>query len=272
MIIQSDNFGQNHRIRCGIHEHTHNYGSHIHQSPELLYVLDGSIESTVDGKTDTVKAGEMVIITPMKVHSSYTPVYCKILICVFTMDFVGDIIPTSEFYGGYSSSVFRPSPALTTYIIDSFIPNVLNYTAKNVRIHRMVHAGIHAILAEYAASTERTNNGSNHALTQLLVYMNEHFKEPITLKSVGKALGYSAGYLSHCLDTLPDMNFLGILNSFRIEYAKNLLLTSNKSNLDIALESGFTCERTFYRAFSKAIGMTPREYIALKSKSAFWDT
>ena len=262
MIIQHTNFGSTQVIRCGIHEHTHNYGSHIHQHSELVYVLEGSIESTVDGKTETVKEGEMAVITPLRVHSTYTPNDCKIFICVFSNDFLLNYISSKELYGGYNRSVFKPSEVLRLYITEKLIPTALNYKHSNKNHYRSVQAGIHAVFEEYLLSTEQSDQLSpNNTLAKVLIYMNEHYKEKLTLENVGKALGYSAGYVSHCMEALPEMNFNDILNSFRVEHAKTLLLSSDKTNIDIALDSGFSCERSFYRAFTKAVRMTPKEYV-----------
>ena len=268
MIIQHKNFGSDRVIRCGIHEHTHNYGAHIHQHSELVYVLEGSIESTVDGKTETVNAGEMVVIPPLRIHSTYTPYDCKIFICVFSNDFILNFVSSKELYGGYASSVFKPSEVLNAYITQKLIPSALSYRYDNVNKYRAMQAGIHAVFEEYLLSTEPSEQRSpNNALAQILIYMNENYKEKLTLSHVGKALGYSAGYISHCMEALPKMNFNDVLNSFRIEHAKTMLLApDNKTNIDIALESGFSCERSFYRAFTKAVKMTPKEYIARRTE------
>ena len=268
MIIQSRNFGSSGVIRCGVHESTHNYGSHIHQHSELVYVLEGSIESTVDGKTDVATAGQMVILTPLRVHSTYTPERCKIFICVFSNDFVSDLIPSNELYGGYENTVFTPSETLRKYVEDSFIKSATTYRHDNVISKRTVHAGLHLIMAEYTsvAVQSKTKQTAN-ALANIIMYMSRNFKEQLTLSSVGKALGYSSGYISHCMENMSGMNFTAILNSFRVEHAKNMLLSSeNYTNIEIALESGFTCERSFYRAFLRAVGMTPREYVEKRSK------
>ena len=268
MIIQARNFGSSRVIRCGVHESTHNYGAHIHQHSELVYVLEGSIESTVDGKTETVHAGEAVIITPLRVHSTYTPQKCKIFICVFSNDFIVDLIPSNELYGGYENTVFTPTDALRKYIEENFINLATKYKYGNEIAVRAIRAGLHLVMAEYTSTTVQSEEKQTiNALSKVIMYLNKHFKEPITLASVGNALGYSAGYISHCMEHMSGMNFTAILNSFRVEHAKNMLLSSeNHTNMEIALESGFSCERSFYRAFSRAVGMTPREYVEKRTK------
>ena len=210
----------------------------------------------------------MVIITPLSIHSTYTPTDCKIFICVFSNDFVLNFVPSKELYGGYTSSVFTPSETLRSYITQKLMPAALTYRLDNINKYRAVQAGIHAVFEEYLLSTEPSEQHSpNNALAGILMYMNENYKSALSLSTVGKALGYSAGYVSHCMKAFPEMNFNDILNSFRVEHAKTLLISSTKTNIDIALESGFNCERSFYRAFTKFVKMTPTEYVAARSQN-----
>ena len=98
------------------------------------------------------------------------------------------------------------------------------------------------------------------ALSAVLLYISEHFTEDISLRSAAAALGYHPGSISHSLETLPGFNFNYLLNTMRIEYAKSLLLRTSFPLIDIALESGFQTERTFYRAFRQIAGISPGEY------------
>ena len=90
--------------------------------------------------------------------------------------------------------------------------------------------------------------------------MYEHFTEPITLDSVANALGYSANYLSHCIQKLYGLNFCTALSSLRIERARSLLTSSDKSITEICYESGFGSERSFLRQFKSIMGFSPSEY------------
>lgn len=264
MIIQTVNFGNQTRVRCGISEPTHNYGAHMHESSEILFVIEGSLESTVDGKTDVLKAGDIAVITPFKVHSTYTPEYCKLCVCVVTNDFMTDLISQDELFSGYQSSAFTPSKALCNYLTEKFPAAALeSFRSGSASALRTTKACIHAILdefAECAVPSDRVRHQS--VLANVVLYLNEHYMENVTLKSVCKELGYTSNYVSHCLEELPQMNFSMILNSIRIEHAKKLLLTEEKSNIDVAYECGYNCERSFYRAFYRIVGMTPKKYLS----------
>ena len=268
MIVQHTNFGNQKIVRCGFHEPTHNYGDHLHEYSEVVYVLDGEIESTVNGVTEIAKAGDFIIITPFQVHSTHTPDKCKIFICVISNDLILSNLAKSELFVGYRRSVFTPPPYLASYLNEKFIKAATDYKAWHLeKDFRSLKASVCALFNEYTSVTEPAEKTSHeNILADVILYLNEHFRENITLKTVSKALGYAPGYISHCLETLPSMNFSTILNSLRVEYAKLLLTSGNYANVDVAYESGFSCERSFYRAFLKKTGTTPQKYVK-KEKS-----
>ena len=269
MIVQHTNFGTQSKVRVGLHSPKHDYGNHIHEYSEILYVLEGSIESTVNGKTDLISAGDIAIITPFKVHSTFTPDTCKLMICVISNDYLYDMIPKEELYLGYSISAFTASDELRGYLDSRFLAAasqiIFDPSLKNVSTTK---ACVHAIMAEFLAFAEPCNekNAKSSVLASLILYLNEHFKEELSLTKVSKELGYAPGYISHCLESLPNMNFSTLLSSLRVEYAKKLIKEDRLTNVEIAFESGFNSERSFYRAFLRHAGMTPGQYLSSKRK------
>ena len=67
---------------------------------------------------------------------------------------------------------------------------------------------------------------------------------------------------------LPDMTFSKLVGSLRIEHAKKLLVSTDYSMLEIALESGFSTDRTFYRVFTEFEGISPGDYRKLNKKTS----
>lgn len=63
---------------------------------------------------------------------------------------------------------------------------------------------------------------------------------------------------------LPNTSFSSLLNSLRIEYAKELLRRKEYNVLEVALECGFGSDRNFYRTFKEFTGYSPKEYISSK--------
>ena len=116
-------------------------------------------------------------------------------------------------------------------------------------------------LTDFIAQNKlRDSISGTNVVSKVITYMNEHFTEQISLESVAKAIGYNANYLSHCIQKLYGLNFCTALASLRIERARYLLTSSDKSITEICYECGFGSERTFLRQFKSIIGFTPSVY------------
>ena len=267
MIIQHSNFGAESILRFGVHEGKYDYGNHIHQFSEFVFVLDGELSMTVEGNTEIGKSGDVFLITPFKIHSFRTEEYCKILIFVFSNDFANGLIGEEQLYRGRDSALFTPSADVTEYVKNRLLDAAHEFTWKTDvdTGYRRVKCCVHLLLDEYVSkTTQGASCRKNETLGSIFLYISQHYRENITLDSVSHALGYTKGHISHCLEAIPNFNFNDLVNSLRVEYAKNIMMSARYRNIDVALESGFSCERSFHRAFKKFTSMTPGEY--LKSK------
>ena len=105
-----------------------------------------------------------------------------------------------------------------------------------------------------------------------LKYLSIHFREDVTLEQVSAAIGYSQSEISHTLSGALSMNFRAIVKSLRIDYAKNILCTKNYSIKQVSWECGYTCERSFHRAFKSITGITPMEFKLSQHPNKFTGT
>ena len=133
--------------------------------------------------------------------------------------------------------------------------------SESVQTFRQIKASVLAIYEEYSRFvTLSETKAKSNLLLRVLMWMRAHFTENVTMEDAAKDLGYTVGYISHCLDGIENMNFRWLLNSIRIEHACALLVKSDAKIIDIALQCGFTCERSFHRVFHSMMGLTPGEY------------
>ena len=89
---------------------------HIHGNPELLYVIEGEIDVTVDECTETVSAGQMCMILPWQIHSFYTRDFSRTIVLVVAHSYMDDFLNSMRGYYG-QTQVFRPEPAIQELLI-----------------------------------------------------------------------------------------------------------------------------------------------------------
>ncbi len=93
--------------------------------------------------------------------------------------------------------------------------------------------------------------------------------ESIDLRNVSKAAGLSHAHFQRIFKALTGETLKTYVRSRRMAQALDLLLTTDRRVIDIALAAGFESQEAFARAFKKAFGMTPTEYRALGHGNLF---
>lgn len=99
-----------------------------------------------------------------------------------------------------------------------------------------------------------------HLLEEERLYRQEN----ITLVSLAKELNIPPRYLSQIVNERINKNFRDLINRYRIEEAKTLLISPPRNKdysiLEIAFEVGFNSKEVFNRSFKKYTGMTPTQF------------
>ena len=226
-------------------------------------VLDGEIEITLEGRTEVARKGDIAVIPPYKVHSFHTPEYVKQVIFVFSDNFIPGDISFEQLCTKRERHVFTPSDALSGYIEASGFRECggLYDPIKDKLLIQCRKATINLILTEYfTVASPIPDNITYNTLSKILIYMTEHFNEDLSLNSMGSALGYSPKYISNCLSALGGFGFRRILNSIRVEKAKQMLRSEEDTVIKIAMDCGFASQSSFHQVFKDIAGITPAEY------------
>lgn len=103
-------------------------------------------------------------------------------------------------------------------------------------------------------------------LDQVLIYVEEHLAEKITLADVAKHFWVSQSTITQTFRNKMGVSFYRCVTQRRLIAAKTLILQG------LPLESvnekvGFTDYSTFYRAFKQEFGISPRQYRKMKENS-----
>ena len=92
-----------------------------------------------------------------------------------------------------------------------------------------------------------------------IYHIEKNYAQKITLESIAKELGFSTAYFSRLFKSQLGMSFSEYLNNSRINHAQTLLARTDKSIMDIAMETGFCQGDYFATQFKHKTGMTPSE-------------
>lgn len=244
---------------------THNTKNHINPFLEVDIIAEGELLVTVNGRTWTAVAGDIVVIPPLALRSFHTPDRVKMSVCRTSYIFRRGLIEDDGFTGRRTTVVFKPSDPLRAYLSE-----INFYTRQTVHgvderrdkeiIIRM-RAALHLILSEFIiACPVVATVGTDSTLSQILIYLSFHYTEQVTLETVAEVFGLSPKYVSNCFAQIPGVSFRSFINLLRIEEAKARLTGTDDPVLTIGHICGFNNESSFHRIFRDHTGMTPSEY------------
>ncbi len=91
-------------------------------------------------------------------------------------------------------------------------------------------------------------------------YIKAHFCEQMTLKDIAKAAHLSVSRLSHVFREQAGATIVDYLTNARIEFAKELLISTNKNCTEICFETGYNNQSYFTQTFKELVGVTPRQF------------
>lgn len=87
-----------------------------------------------------------------------------------------------------------------------------------------------------------------------------HLDPNLSLSKLAGHIGASSNHVSQTLNETLGLSFFDYINRWRIEGAKQEILAGEKPVLNIALAMGFNTSSSFYKAFKKETGKTPRDF------------
>ncbi|WP_412519460.1 helix-turn-helix domain-containing protein [Staphylococcus simulans] len=95
---------------------------------------------------------------------------------------------------------------------------------------------------------------------KIVDYINEHIGEKLTLERVAKEVFISPTTLSSSFYKIFNMGFRNYIETLRIGYSIEMLITTDRKILDISEEVGFSNFSGYYRKFKRHLDTTPNDY------------
>lgn len=227
---------------------------HIHKNLELVYVIKGKLNCTLNNQPFTMTEGEFAMCLPYDIHSYHPDVDTQYWIIVFSGDFVHSFSKEIINKIGVGRG-FRAKSFIEEYIKEQLIynENPTLYTIKSC---------LYAICEEYlsAISLMDGNRSKSELVSMIIDYVQQRYMENISLRDIAYVAGYDYNYMSRCFKKSFNMSFTDFVNLYRLEKATELLESTEDKITEIALKSGFQSVRTFNEVFKKNVKLTPMQY------------
>jgi len=127
---------------------------------------------------------------------------------------------------------------------------------------------VHEKLIE--SNMPQANGKNKDVLDRIIVLMDRdklYQETELTLQDLANKIQYPSYLVSQAINEGLNKNFYDLINGYRVEEAKRLLVDPKNENytiLSVGFEAGFNSKTTFNTVFKKFTGQTPTEFRSRK--------
>ena len=247
---------------------------HSHRFWEIIYVKSGDLQYLLGNTRYQLCADHMVIIPPGMSHrplftSENTIPYQRIVIWIndtFAQNIIQMIqaLEPLHLLKSHSQYVLHPNGSVQLQL--EKICESLLYEKSQSRIGNEISCvGMTTQLfglfcrAAYLSNTSQILPEKTSLLDEILHYIETHLSDTISLTSIAEQFLISQSAISHMFKKQMDVSFYQVVIQRRLIESKNLILTGIPMK-EIPDRCGFSDYSTFYKAFVKEYGISPKQY------------
>lgn len=257
---------------------------HIHSYYEITHVRNGEFRYVIDETDIYLNRGDIIIIYPNVIHASYTGRSCssenpaETTVLKFSPAFLypqnlgfsdlQHLMLPLNFQGNYT--VVHKEDKLHGELVSRLTEAEREITnqAPGYELALRAHVSLvySMILRELSVSEIPTPIQSEAKAANLnlirsaLEYIEEHYSEPITMQQLAKESNVNYYYFSRLFQQYTNQGFRDYLMKFRINKAVRMLLQTNESVTNIAIDCGFETISYFIKKFQEEMGVTPKNF------------
>ncbi len=256
---------------------------HHHDFYEVYFFLSGNVQYNIESHSYLLTPGDVLLISPMELHQPmFGPEhreYERIVLWIDKQFLEGFTLAGEGFTDCFDTdnpnhmNLLRPEGVnrqFLTFLLEQLISescskepyqeiSALSYLAQVlVSLHR---------LALQQRKDEMTAEPES-VVYNVLIYINEHYNENLTLDDLANRFFVSKYHLSREFQRLVGTSVHRYIVQKRLVMAKQML-SSGKPSTEVYQSCGFGDYSNFYRAFKAEYQISPKEYVLRLKENAY---
>lgn len=244
---------------------------HWHPEYEIIRILHGTFQLTLDGKSFTAHKDDILLIQGGTLHGGI-PWDCIYECIDFDIKLLlsnnkacnKQIQKLVQNEATISPLLPKEIEPLRIAIHDLFTTMHDKNTGYEFitqgKLYTMFGLILESHLIQIDTSSPTASSLQIKRFKEVLNYIEDHYSEPISLDDMSRVAGLSPRYLCRFFRKMTQRTPTEYLNYFRIECACELLATHSSSITEVALNCGFNDISYFIKSFHKAKGITPKQF------------
>lgn len=243
------------------YEHDWHCTLHTHQCVEIFYILKGSGSFRVEDTSFSISHDDVVVINSGVAHTEVSSAQDPLEYMVLGVN------GNDFLLGGQQDHRYciLTDPSSTRPLLPYLQQISLEVAEKKEHYQDVVQhifqvLAIQMLRSQSVASFTSEGANVNPKCAQIKRYIDDHYKEDITVDTLASVAFLSRSYLIHIFTKEYGEPPISYLVKRRIEESRYLLAKTDYSILEIGLMVGFTSGSYFSQSFRRLEGISPKEF------------
>lgn len=247
---------------------------HFHVEYELTLILEGKGKRYIGNHMADFKAGDMVLLGPNLPHCwKLVPEKqpeAKAIVIQFTADFLGEIFfdkaenaPIKSMFQKAVNGIWFDAETFEgvyAAILNMEQHNSFNILIDFLRILYQLSQSSRLVLLDKEPDVARLSLVEQKRINPVLAYLVENFRKQVTLNEAAALTNMTTNAFCKYFKKMTRKTFMEMVIQYRLNYATQQLIETDKPVSDIAFNSGFTDVSHFYKVFKSKMGLSPLGY------------
>ncbi len=250
-----------------VNKHTHNYY-------EFYFFVDGNITMNIKGNNYQLKPGDVVLIPP---HSSHyitnhdTNITYRRFVLWVESKYYKNLMDRSQVFKYIVTNTkdneqyIYPNDIMTFNLFQTKLFNIIEESSShNFGKDQKIVLLLYDLLLElnrmaYNLTHQTAKHISLNLHDNIISYIETNIEDDLSLNDIAENFYVSKYHIAHIFKQKYGISVHKFITKRRLEMCKNAIM--NGLNItDVFNKYGFKDYSSFYRAFKKEFGLSPKEY------------
>lgn len=245
---------------------------HWHEEVEFSLVRRGALQVTVAGRRQVLEEGDGMFLNTNVLHAmgpadpAVETVWDSHMLhpvllgghykSVFDSKYLSPVLKNKR----CDLIVFRPDSDARRTLLNLLAEAAVQDRPDSEFRTRNIFSDIWLLLMREAEALDAPPPVSQERVQLMLTYIQQHFREKLTLEQIAAAAAVSERECLRCFRSCIQTTPFTYLTDYRIQVAERLLRTTSLSVTEIALETGFSDGAYFSKLFRQARSVSPTQF------------